>query len=57
MAKLSGLKKRDLKHKCAVTNVNWNNLTFEFLAKDEQNLLGTTSRPAFQSYNFICKDS
>ena len=43
MAKLSGLKKRDLKHKCAVTNVNWNNLTFEFLAKDEQNLLGTTS--------------
>ena len=26
---LSGLKKRDLKHKCAVTNVNWNNLTFE----------------------------
>ena len=43
MAKLSGLKKRDLKHKCAVTNVNWNNLTFEFLAKDEQNLLGMTS--------------
>ena len=37
------LKKRDLKHKCAVTNVNWNNLTLEFLAKDEQNLLGTTS--------------
>ena len=67
MAKLSGLKKRDLKHKCAVTNVNWNNLTFEFLAKDEQNLLGrppgddkkfqNISRPAFQSYNFICKDS
>ena len=43
LVELSGLKKRDLKHKCAVTNVNWNNLTFEFLAKDEQNLLGTTS--------------
>ena len=39
----SGLKKRDLKPKCAVTNVDWNNLTFEFLAMDEQNLLGTTS--------------
>ena len=43
LVELSGLKKRDLKHKCAVTNVNWNNLTFEFLAKDEQHLLGTTS--------------
>ena len=43
LVELSSLKKRDLKHKCAVTNVNWNNLTFEFLAKDEQNLLGTTS--------------
>ena len=39
----SCLKKRVLKPKCAVTNVDWNNLTFEFLAKDEQNLLGTTS--------------
>ena len=43
LVELSGLKKRDLKHKCAVTNVNWNNLTLEYLAKDEQNLLGTTS--------------
>ena len=59
LVELSGLKKRDLKHKCAVTNVNWNNLTFEFLDKDEQNLLGTTSnylkkfqnisRPAFRT--------
>ena len=32
----SCLKKRVLKPKCAVTNVDWNNLTFEFLAKDEQ---------------------
>ena len=39
----SCLKKRVLKPKCAVTNVDWNNLTFEFLAKDEQNLLATTS--------------
>ena len=39
----SCLKKRVLKPKCAVTNVDWNNLTFEFLAKEEQNLLGTTS--------------
>ena len=39
----SCLKKRVLKNKCAITNVDWNNLTFEFLAKDEQNLLGTTS--------------
>ena len=39
----SCLKKRVSKPKCAVTNVDWNNLTFEFLAKDEQNLLGTTS--------------
>ena len=39
----SCLKKRVLKPKCAVTNDDWNNLTFEFLAKDEQNLLGTTS--------------
>ena len=43
------LKKWVLKPKCAVTNVDLNtsNLTFEFalnfLAKDEQNLLGTTS--------------
>ena len=39
----SYLKKRVLKPKCAVTNVDWNNLTFEFLAKEEQNLLGMTS--------------
>ena len=39
----SCLKKRVLKSKCAVTNVDWNNVTFEFLAKDEQNLLGTSS--------------
>ena len=39
----SCLKKRVLKPKCAVTNVDWNNLTFEFSAKEEQNLLGTTS--------------
>ena len=39
----SCLKKRVLKPKYAITNVDWNNLTFEFLAKDEQNLLGTTS--------------
>ena len=39
----SCLKKRVLKPKCAVTNVDWNNLTLEFLAKDEKNLLGTTS--------------
>ena len=39
----SCLKKKVLKPKCAVTNVDWNNLTFEFLAKDEQNLLGKTS--------------
>ena len=38
----SCLKKRVLKPKCAVSKVDWNNLTFEFLAKDEQNLLGTT---------------
>ena len=40
----SCLKKRVLKP-CAVTNVDSNrpNLTFEFLTKDEQNLLGTTS--------------
>ena len=37
------LKKQVLMPKCAVTNIGWNNLTFEFLAKDEQNLLGTTS--------------
>ena len=29
--------------KYPVTNVDWNDSTFEFLAKDEQNLLGTTS--------------
>ena len=29
----SCLKKQVLKLKCAVTNVSWNNLTFEFLAK------------------------
>ena len=39
----SCLKKHFLMPKCAVTNVDWNNLTFEFLAKDEQNLLGMTS--------------
>ena len=39
----SCLKKRVLKPTYAITNVDWNNLTFEFLAKDEQNLLGTTS--------------
>ena len=44
VVELSCLKKWVLKPKCAVTNVDWNNLTFEFLAKDEQNLLGTTSR-------------
>ena len=43
VVELSCLKMRVLKPKCAVTNVDWNNLTFEFLAKDEQNLLGTTS--------------
>ena len=37
------LKKQVLKLKCAVKNVDWNNLTFELLVKDEQNLLGTTS--------------
>ena len=36
-------KKRVLKPKYPVTNVDWNNSTFEFLAKDEQTLLGTTS--------------
>ena len=39
----SFLKKRVLKPKCAVKNIDWNNLTFEFLAKDKQNLLRTTS--------------
>ena len=39
----SCLKKRVLEPNCAVTNVDWNNLTFEFLAKDKQNLLGMTS--------------
>ena len=29
--------------KCAVINIDWNNWTLEFLDKDEQNLLGTTS--------------
>ena len=43
VVELSCLKKRVLKPKCAVTNVDWNILTFEFLAKDEQNLLGRTS--------------
>ena len=38
----SCLKKLKPTCKCAVTNVDWNNLTFEFLAKDEQNLLGAT---------------
>ena len=33
----SCLIKRVLKPECAVTNVDWNHLTFEFLAKDEQN--------------------
>ena len=37
------LKKRVLKPQYPVTNVDWNDSTFEFLAKDEQNLLGTTS--------------
>ena len=37
------LKKQVLKPKYPVTNVDWNDSTFEFLAKDEQNLLGTTS--------------
>ena len=37
------LKKRVLKPKCAVANVHWNNLTYEFLAMAQQNLLGTTS--------------
>ena len=31
----SCLKKRVLKPKCAVTNVDWNNLTFEFLIKEK----------------------
>ena len=35
------LRKWVLKPKCAVTNVDWNNLTFEFLAKVKQSLLGT----------------
>ena len=39
---LSCFKKQVLRPKCVVKNVDWNNLTFEFLAKDEQNLLGTT---------------
>ena len=39
----SCLKKWILKPKCPVTNVDWNNLTFEFLAKNKQNLLLTTS--------------
>ena len=39
----SCLKKRVLKPKCVVKNVDWNTLTFELLAKDEQNLLGTNS--------------
>ena len=30
----SFLKKQVLKPKCTVTNIDWNNLTFEFLAKD-----------------------
>ena len=47
----SCLKKRVLKSKCAVTNVDWNNLTFEFLANHEQNLLGTTSN-YLRSRNF-----
>ena len=54
------LKNLDLKHKCAVTNVNWNNLTFEFLAKDEQNLLGKTSYylnfRTFQGLNCNCSN-
>ena len=40
---LSCLKKQVLKPKCAVTNVDWNISTFEFLAKVEQNLVGTAS--------------
>ena len=39
----SCLKKRGLKPKYPVTNVDWNDSTFEFLAKYKQNLLGTTS--------------
>ena len=39
----SCLKKQVLKPKYPVTNVDWNNSTFEFSAKDEQNLLGTSS--------------
>ena len=39
----SCLEKQVLKPKCAATNVDWSNLTFEFLSKGEQNLLGTTS--------------
>ena len=42
VVELSCLKKWVLKPKCLVKNVDWNNLTFEFLAKDKQNLLGTT---------------
>ena len=42
-AEPSCLKNRVLKPKCAATNVDWNNLILKFLAKDEQNLLGTTS--------------
>ena len=36
VVKPSCLKKRILKPKCAVTNVDWNNLTFEFLVKDKR---------------------
>ena len=54
LVELSCLKKRDLKHKCAVTNVNWNNLTLEFLAKDEQNLLGTTSNYLISEHFKAC---
>ena len=38
----SCLKMWVLKSKCAVKNIDWNNLTFELLGKDEQNLIGTT---------------
>ena len=39
----SCLKKWVSKPKSVATNVDWNNLTFEFLTKDKQNLLGMTS--------------
>ena len=51
VAEPSFLKKRVLNPKCAVPNTDCNNLTFEFLAKEEQNLLGKNSN-FLRSSNF-----